>query len=219
MLFETLSGLPASLAPTRYAPTSLEQRRAVANFPLLLTTTVADELTRVPTEFLDAHGIDEPLTWQPPQALADGLELIGPPADAGSLVRLHNMLDAGIPLGHAAAQAAMPLDAARYLLTTHPRTQDIDPVDGLLRTSLPPARFRDLYLTQRWSLTALAAHLHVNRRRITRLAIAYGIPLREVTTTTRHPDVTKQNHGDTRRRVRTPRPVPTPRRCLRHGRR
>jgi hypothetical protein len=219
VLFESLSGLPANLAPNRYAPTSLEQRRAVADFPLLLTTTVADELTRVAAEFLDAHGIEEPLTWQPPQALADGLELIGMPADAGSLVCLHNMLDAGIPFGRAAVQAGMSLDAARYLLTAHPRTKDIDPVDALLRTSLPPARLRDMYLTQGWSLTALAAHLHVNRRRITRLAIAYGIPLREVTTTTRQPDVNQTESRDTMRRVRAPRPVPTPRRCLRHGRR
>jgi hypothetical protein len=135
----------------------------------------------VAAEFLDAHGIEEPLTWQPPHALADGLELIGPSADAVSPVGLHNMLDTGIPLGRAAAQSGMSLDAARYLLAAHPRTPTIGPVDDRLRASLPPARFRDLYLAQGWSLTALAAHFQVNRRRITRLAIAYGVPLREVT--------------------------------------
>ena len=83
------------------------------------------------------------------------------------------MLNAGVPLGRAACQSDMSLDDARYLLAAHPRTLDVDSVDGLPRTSLSPARFHDLYLIQGWSLTALAAHFQVNRRRITRLAIAY----------------------------------------------
>jgi hypothetical protein len=135
----------------------------------------------VAAEFLDTHGIEEPLTWQPPQALADRLELIGAAPDTVNPVGLHNMLDAGIPLGRAVAESGMSLDAARYLLAAHPRTPNIDPVGDRLRASLPPARFRDLYLTKGWSLTALAAHFQVNRRRITRLATAYGVPLRKVT--------------------------------------
>lgn len=47
VLFETLSGLPATLAPTPYAPTTPNQHSAAADFPLLLTTTLAAELTHV----------------------------------------------------------------------------------------------------------------------------------------------------------------------------
>ncbi|MEV6648771.1 hypothetical protein [Amycolatopsis sp. NPDC051371] len=44
---------------------------------------------------------------------------------------------------------------------------------------LPAETFRDLYIDRGWSISALAVRYEVNRRRITTLATAYDIPLRD----------------------------------------
>ncbi|HEX6343085.1 TniQ family protein [Umezawaea sp.] len=179
VLFETLSGLPAALAPAAFAPGTKEQRDAVADHPTLLTTHLAHELDLAAREFLAAHGIDEPVTWQPPRTLAEGLHLPGPDPDTLATEPLHPLLAAGIPLGRAAAQSGMSPAAARYLLTQSPPGTAADPVQEHLQRRLPSDLFRDLYENQGRSLSTLAAHYRVNRRRITRLATAYDIPLRD----------------------------------------
>jgi len=48
-----------------------------------------------------------------------------------------------------------------------------------LRAQLPVETFRELYVDRGWSISALAVRYGVNRRRITTLATAYDIPLRD----------------------------------------
>ena len=78
LLFETISGKPASTAPPHYAPRTKDQRQTFSGFPLLLTARLAAELHLVAAEFLAGHSIDEPVSWQPPTELTDGLDLPGP---------------------------------------------------------------------------------------------------------------------------------------------
>ncbi|WIX93546.1 TniQ family protein [Amycolatopsis sp. DG1A-15b] len=183
LLFETISGRPASTAPKHYAPCTKNQREAYADFPVLLTARLAAELHLVAAEFLADHGIDEPVSWQPPHDLAVGLDLPGPDPDTLPRQSLTDLLRAGLPLGQASSQAGMTLDSARYLLAHHPReTRRNHDVGERLRAQLSAETFRDLYLDRRWSITALAARYQVNRRRITTLAAAYDIPLRDPST-------------------------------------
>lgn len=180
LLFETISGRPASTAPEHYAPRTKDQREAFADFPVLLTARLSAELHLVAAEFLTQHGIDEPVSWQPPHELADGLDLPGPDPDALPRQSLTDLLRADIPLGQAASQAGMTLDSARYLLAHYPRdTSNDHDVGERLRAQLPAETFRDLFVDRGWSISALALRRGVNRRRITTLATAYGIPLRD----------------------------------------
>lgn len=180
LLFETISGKPASAAPQHYAPHTKIQRDAFSDFPTLLTARIATELHLVATDFLADHGIDEPVSWQPPRELADRLNLPGPDPDALPRQLLTDLLGADIPLGQAASQAGMTLNSARYVLTHYPRDTSSDrDVGERLRALLPAETFRDLYIDRGWSLSALAVRYGVNRRRITTLATAYDIPLRD----------------------------------------
>ncbi|MEU4524600.1 LysR family transcriptional regulator [Amycolatopsis sp. NPDC024027] len=180
LLFETISGKPASAAPPHYAPRTKIQRDAFSDFPTLLTARLVTELRLVATEFLTGHGIDEPVSWQPPHKLADGLDLPGPDPDTLPRQSLVDLLRADLPLGQAASHSGMTLDAARYLLAHYPRDTSNDHDSGeRLRVQLPAETFRDLYLDHGWSISALAARYQVNRRRITTLATAYDIPLRD----------------------------------------
>ncbi|MGV9366615.1 hypothetical protein [Amycolatopsis sp. NPDC003731] len=71
----------------------------------------------------------------------------------------------------------MQLDSARYLLAHHPRdTRKYHDISKRLRAQLSAETFRDLYVDRGWSISALAVRYGVNRRRITTLATAYGIP-------------------------------------------
>jgi hypothetical protein len=180
LLFETISGQPASGAPAHYASRTKDLRDASSDFPALLTARLAAELDLVATEFLAAHGIDEPVSWQPPRELADGLDLPGPDPDTLPRKLLAELLGADVTLGQAAAQSGMTLDSARYLLTHHPRdTSNDQDVGDQLRARLPAETFQDLYVDRGWSISALAVRYQTNRRRITILATAYGIALRD----------------------------------------
>jgi hypothetical protein len=183
LLFETISGTPASAAPSHYAPDAKIQRDAFSDFPTLLTARLATELHLVATEFLTTHGVDEPVSWQPPRKLAYDLDLPGPDPDTLARQLLTEILNADIPLGQAASQAGMTLNSARYVLTHYPReTSSDDDVGERLRAQLTAETFRDLYVDRGWSISALAVRYQVNRRRITTLAAAYDIPLRDPST-------------------------------------
>ncbi|MEV6648899.1 LysR family transcriptional regulator [Amycolatopsis sp. NPDC051371] len=120
------------------------------------------------------------MSWQPPRDLAVGLDLPGPDSDTLPRQSLADLLRAGLPLGQAASQTGMTLDSARYLLAHHPRvTRRNHDVGERLRAQLPAEVFRDLYVDRGWSISALAVRYGVNRRRITTLATAYDIPLRD----------------------------------------
>ncbi|MEV6242704.1 hypothetical protein [Lentzea sp. NPDC051838] len=54
-----------------------------------------------------------------------------------------------------------------------------DDISEQLRAQLPGERLRELYIDRGWFISAFAVRHQVNRRRITTLAAAYGIPLRD----------------------------------------
>ncbi|MCC8242679.1 hypothetical protein LNK82_00015 [Saccharothrix sp. NEAU-S10] len=176
VLFETLSGQPASHAPAHFAPATTEQRDAISDFPAVLTTRLTGELRAVAAEFLAAQGIDEPVTWQPPTELADGLDLPGPSPDALAAGPLHELLAARLPLQRAATHAGLPLDAARFLLAHQPPEITGGPhPEPDLAAQLPAELLRDLYVHRGLSISELAARYQVNRRRIRTLAAELNV--------------------------------------------
>ena len=160
--------------------TTTEQHDAISDFPTLLTTHLAGELHAVATEFLATQGIHEPATWQPPARLAEGLDLPGPAPETLAAGPLHELLAAGLPLRHAATQAGLPLDAARFLLAHQPPEITGGPQpEPDLASQLPAELLRDLYVHRGLSISELAVRYQVNRRRIRTLATAYGTPLHD----------------------------------------
>ncbi|WP_298795691.1 TniQ family protein [uncultured Pseudonocardia sp.] len=180
VLFETLSGLPADLAPTHFAPTTPAQWTAVADFPGRLTPQLARLLAATAADFLAARGIDEPVTWQPPFTLADDLELPGIDPDSVDVRPLHQLLVGGETVGRAATRLEMPLPVARYLLARHPAEHDQGAL-AVLRHRLPANVFHGLYVDLGWSLSAVADLYDTNRYRIKQLAAVYDITMRHPT--------------------------------------
>ncbi|MDQ1245715.1 MAG: hypothetical protein QG597_82 [Actinomycetota bacterium] len=189
-LFERLSGQPASASP--WALDDSAFRTKTADFPRHLTPELAHALNEHAQAFLADQGIDdEPVTWQPPAGVLDGLDLPGTDPAAVDVAELHRvMAGAGITFGTAAARFHTSLDTLRYLLEIHPAPR-ADPEPGAplptpynrayanAKAALPRERLADLYERERMSLRDIAATVDVSRQTIASLARDYGLPLRE----------------------------------------
>lgn len=76
-LFERLSGQPATASPSALDDSAF--RTKTADFSRHLTPELAQALNEHADEFLADQGIDgEPVTWQPPKGVLDGLDLPDP---------------------------------------------------------------------------------------------------------------------------------------------
>jgi TniQ/Bacterial regulatory helix-turn-helix protein, lysR family len=190
VMFERLSGLPASSGP--FAVDDNIFRTKVADFPQYLTPELARALDEHARDFLADQGVGgEPPVWHPPTNLLDGLDLPGPGPDAVDVTELHHVFS-GITvrrnkLGVAATLAGTSLDMVRYLLETYsvpwPTGSGAAAARiGAYRTAkeaLPRERFVELYQRQRMSLRDIAASVGVSRQVIGRLARDYDLCLRE----------------------------------------
>jgi hypothetical protein len=189
-LFERLSGQPASTSP--WALNDSAFRTKTADFPRYLTPELAQALNEHADQFLADQGIDdEPVAWQPPNEVLDGLNLPGPDPAAVDIAELHRVMAAdGIKLGTAAQRLNTSLDAVRHLLQTHPAPRP-DPDKGAAlpvpynrayltaKQALSRERLADLYERERMPLKDIAATVGVSRQIIARLARDYDLPLRE----------------------------------------
>lgn len=195
-LFEQLTALPVGYAP--FAIDTGEFRTKVADFPRHLTPDLAAALDEHGHEFLSARGVrDEPVTWHPPMAMLDDLQLPGRDPAAVDIGELHRLIRvADHTLGATAAHLGITLDTVRYLLTTHPAptTEPATPDHARVRgaayraakSALSPQRLRDLYEKQGQGLREIAASIGVDRKAIAQLARDYGIALRASGRHTRH---------------------------------
>lgn len=195
-LFEQLTTLPVGHAP--FAIDDNEFRTKVADFPRHLTPELATALDEHGQDFLSAQGVrDEPVTWHPPTAMLDDLQLPGRDPAAVDIDELHRLIRVqDHSLGAAAAHLGITLETVRYLLTTHPApanqpaTSDQARVRGAAyrtaKSALSPQRLRDLYQKQGQGLRDIAASIGVDRKAVAQLARDYGIPLRASGRQTRH---------------------------------
>ncbi|WP_162145473.1 hypothetical protein [Mycobacteroides abscessus] len=188
-LFERLSGQPASTSP--WALDHGAFRTKTADFPRHLTPELAEALNTHAHDFLTDQHIDEPVTWQPPNTVLDGLDLPGPDPATVDIARLHLVMGTGgTKLGSAAHCLDTRLDTVRYLLETYPVPRP-DPTPGqslptsynrayaTAKAALPQHFLFDLYENQRMSLRDIAEAVGVSRQIVARLAKDYGLPLRE----------------------------------------
>lgn len=190
-LFERLSGQSASTAP--WGPEDSVLRTKTADFPGHLTPELAHALHRHAQEFLASQGIDdEPVTWQPPSGVLDGLDLPETDPAAVNITELHRlMMDGGITLGAAATRLNTSLDTVRHLLEIHPRPRRGPAPGGAplptsynrayanAKAALPRGHLADLYEREGKSLKDIATAVGVSRNTVASLARDYGLPLRE----------------------------------------
>ena len=109
--------------PIRDAPGYLDNpifAAAVPAYPARLTPVAAAALQTAAQEFLHRAGIAEPLTWQPPLRLLDGLVLPGADPDTINIAALHHLIEHREPLSTVARQLNSTPEAVRHVLTLHP---------------------------------------------------------------------------------------------------
>lgn len=182
VLFERISGLPASRAP--FAVSSDAFRASVASFPALLTPELAAGLHDAAQDFLDRHGIrDEPVSWHPPVTLLSGLELPGPDLSRVEITEVHQVTRQGqATLQETAEQAGTTIAAVRYLLEERPAPMEPrarGQVRAASRLALPKNELAELYLDQRLSLHEIGRRVGISSQTVSHLAHEYGISLRK----------------------------------------
>ena len=170
--------------PIRDAPGYLDNpifAAAVPAYPARLTPVAAEALQTAAQEFLHRAGIAEPLTWQPPRRLLDGLVLPGADPDTIDIPALHHLIEHRQPLSTVARQLNSTPEAVRHVLTLHPAhvgPPSTTPAVSALAATLPPDRFTALYRQKRMTLRDIAARYHVDRKTVAALAHQYGIDTR-----------------------------------------
>jgi transposase-like protein len=180
VLFERISGLPASRAP--FAVDRDAFRASVASFPSLLTPKLAAGLHEAAHVFLDRHGAgDEPVSWHPPLTLLSGLELPGPALNCMERTEDCRVIRRGrAALQETAGRPGPAIAAVRYLPEEHPApvsSRPTGPVRAATRTALPRDELAELYFNQRLSLHEIGRRVGVSSQTVSRLAREYGISL------------------------------------------
>ncbi|MFC8838672.1 TniQ family protein [Streptomyces griseoincarnatus] len=185
LLFERLSGLPATLAPAAYAPGTTELRTMLRTFETDLTPALMSQLEEHAAEFLTRQGIrDEPLSWQPPTDIVRDLTLPGcdlRDIDPGMLHRL--IRDDCLTTAQAARRLGVSHDAVRFVLQEQPAPSggaktarwERGATVRRARTALPEEEFARLYLDEYRTLKWIAEHADVTVDAIKTLVREYGM--------------------------------------------
>ncbi|MEV6588435.1 helix-turn-helix domain-containing protein [Streptomyces acidicola] len=189
-LFQRISGLPAEAAPGYRQEDEAPFRAETARAAIHQTPELAAELDRAAREFLTAGGIEaEPVTWQPPTTLLDGLDLPGLDPAPIDLPHLHDLIRRQKKsVQHAAAVFGTSIETIRYVLNEHPapalpQDQATARATGATRRrarrELTREDFARLYSDEHQSLNQISAATGFSRKVLTALAHDYGIPLRD----------------------------------------
>ncbi|WAX78340.1 helix-turn-helix domain-containing protein [Streptomyces sp. KMM 9044] len=186
-LFEKISGLPHTRIPNP-PPDSQSFRNSRVRFPYVLTQAAATALDQPGGTFLDRNRLaSEPLTWQPPAELLNGLGLPRADPDDIDLDDLHRRVRDGQPSTHIAAELGTDPRTVRYLLSEHPPAAPKVTVNDPRarrrgRTSLHVARhmlskdqLERLYVQQEMPFLDIARETGINRKTLAALADEYGI--------------------------------------------
>ncbi|MGW0538180.1 LysR family transcriptional regulator [Streptomyces sp. NPDC003032] len=186
-LFEKISGLPHPRMPD--APRDRQNlRNSRVRFPYVLTPEMSAELDQIGSVFLEHHGIDdEPLTWEPPAELLDGLDL--PRADPGdiNLADLHRRVRAGQASTRIAVELGTDLRTLRYVLGQHPAPAAKPTAHSMerglkglhaARLMISRAQMERLYVQQGMPFLTIQRETGINRKALAALADEYGISRR-----------------------------------------
>ncbi|MFF3713979.1 LysR family transcriptional regulator [Streptomyces phaeochromogenes] len=177
-LFEKISGLDGHSMPQFPTPPG-PFKRALARFPFLLTPELLGELDRAAVDFLSGQGIvDEPLTWEPPITLLDGLNLPHPNPDQLDLVQLHSRVTDGQLPARMADELGTDLRTVRFILAGGNGRANHRELTGLraARRALPRTLFEELYVRQDQPFQKIALERGLEVRDVTVLVDKYGLP-------------------------------------------
>jgi DNA-binding Xre family transcriptional regulator len=190
-LRERLSGLPAFANPLPSAEAAAS--KLLALFPTRLTPELSTALDEHALLFLAEQGItDEPVHWQPPTELLDGLRLPGVDINNLDVVEVHRLIrQQQLSHGVAAKHLGVSVDTVRLALEEHPAPRQprqppppkttvrrADPAYQKASRALPRPRFVELYEHQRRGLRDIAATIGVSKATVAELARDYRIALR-----------------------------------------
>ncbi|MGA5701852.1 LysR family transcriptional regulator [Peterkaempfera bronchialis] len=189
-LFQRISGLPAGTAQGFGSGGEAPFRAEAARVAIFKTPELAAELDRAARDFLADRGIhDEPVTWQPPTALLDELDLPGPDPARIDVPHLHSIVrQRKNPVQYAAEVLGATVEAIRYVLDEYPApapspTKSAARATGQIRRKarqdVPRETFVRLYLDEHQSLNQIAALTGFSRSVLTALAHEYEVPLRD----------------------------------------
>jgi len=198
VLFEQLSGTPAHLAQFGSAAITPAFRAKMTRLAAVLTPALADGLQQSAASFLTRQGVTgEPVAWDPPLRLLDGLHLPGTDPSQIDLEHLHRLIRADhASIATAARRLSATPETIQLLLHQHPAPAI--PATG--KTTRRPARqipsreqFEQYYLHGHQSLAEIAKQAGLSRGYAAQLARDYKIPVRgqKDYTVHQHPVVTR----------------------------
>ncbi|MGI8450181.1 MAG: TniQ family protein [Streptosporangiaceae bacterium] len=183
LLFEQLSGAPAYLAPFGATAGTPRLRATMTQLAASLTPDLASGLQVTAASFLASHGItSEPVAWDPPPHLLDGLNLPGTDPRDIDLEHLHRLIRRDrVSLATAARRLGTTSETIQMLLLGHPAPQ----LPAAPKTGTRPAHEilpRDLvarqYLAEHMSLAQIGKQAGLSANSTAWLARDYGIPIR-----------------------------------------
>jgi len=189
-LFQRISGLPMESAPGFADTEQASFRSECERFGETRPPEIARALDDAAQNFLAAHGAGhEPITWQPPIVLLDGIDLPGPnPADI-DIDRLHALVQGHRYSVRLAADALeTSIEAVRIVLNMHPvpvmpLTKAQKRAAGqplrIARQLLSEHEFRLRYLDNRQPTRVIAREVGISSDNVLKLAHDYGIPMRK----------------------------------------
>lgn len=182
-LYELISGQPAA-RPSGRAAFSL------FSFPRCLTPNLLAGLTDHGRQFLADHGIvDEPVTWEPPSSVFDGVCLPGVAAvDAIDRARLFELLRTG-EKRRSMSEVAKMLGTTNDALYDHLCSRPLPPrppeSEYLIkaqrhhvraaREKLPRERLKAMYRSEGLSIRTIATRTHLSRHTVREMIDEYGI--------------------------------------------
>jgi hypothetical protein len=186
-LFERISGLPHHRIP---APPRDNHafRNSRVRFPYVLIPEASAALDQIGRAFLDRNRLgSEPLTWQPPPELLDGLALPRADPEGIDLAGLHRRVRAGQTSTRIADDLGTDVRTLRYVLGQHPAPAAKPTVHGMerglkglhvARQMLSKDQLERLYVQQGMPFLTIQRDLGINRKALAALAEEYGIERR-----------------------------------------
>ncbi|MFJ7324010.1 TniQ family protein [Streptomyces sp. NPDC101062] len=184
-LFERISGMPADQAPAAFTLTEPRQRNEVSGFSTHLTPELLREFDQYALTFLNKHGATgEPVTWTPPTAGLQVLQLPGtlhdrlPTQEIHHLIRRERLAPRTI-----ARRFNVSVDAIRAVLHEHPAPLTLrqQRANGRLTwelaEQLSAQDLQRLHHDEQHSIKALAEKFLVPATVITDLLERHGVPV------------------------------------------
>ncbi|BFV57544.1 TniQ family protein [Kitasatospora sp. CMC57] len=178
LLFTRLSGLPPTCAPFPHPGTDDVFKFRLAKFAGHLTPRLTAELDQAAQDFLALHQIrNEPIVWQPPAELLDGLTLPGPDPAGLDLAEIHRLVRTdGASPAMIARHFETTSEAIQALLIDHPAPQP-EARRQHVRHTISREQLVDLHHEQRLSLGEIGKLTGYGRTTISDLARTYEIPI------------------------------------------